>query len=320
MADHADDDGDGDSFVYRGGRAPQHITHAHVDESLAEIEDKAFSGCQNLLQVDTHDGIRKIGKTAFYRCESLPRINLKSVVEIERFACYGCVNLESIEFGGRLETIGDRAFSYCPLQHLKLPSVITIVKFAFFGCKRLTAVELSERLETIGAGAFCRCERLQRIAIPLKRDLFVYDDEDGYDQFHGCEQLATVDVVGGIHKTIASLHMENWRAEMLAEINRINQVLPRTPWGKTDEIRQWMTSVMDKMDHYKTEHCRYVKEGITLLELALWNAKLCEKEDSPAERQTKKAKVDGASARKEGRVTSGADVVIKNVLPFLQLE
>ena len=320
MADHADDDGDGDIFIYRGGRAPQHVTHVLIDKSLDAIEDRAFNGCQDLLQVDTHDGIRKIGKTAFYRCASLPRINLKSVVEIERFAFYGCVNLESVEFGDRLETFGDRAFAYCSQQHLKLPSVITIVKFAFFGCKRLTAVELSERLETIGAGAFCRCERLQRIAIPLKRDLFVYDDEDGYDQFHGCEQLATVDVVGGIHKTIASLHMENWRAEMLAEINRINQVLPRTPWGKTDEIRQWMTSVMDKMDHYKTEHCRYVKEGITLLELALWNAKLCEKEDSPAERQTKKAKVDGASARKERRVTCGADIVIKNVLPFLQLE
>ena len=111
---------------------------------------------------------------------------------------------------------------------------------------------------------------------------------------------------------------------MIAEINRINQVLPNTLANdKTEEIIQWMDSVLDKMDHYKAEHYRYVKEGITLLELALWKAKLDEKEDeedSSVERQRKKAKVDSEVARKERRVKCGADMVIKNVLPFLQLE
>ena len=80
MADHAEDnDGDEDIFVYRGGRAPQHVTHVLIDGSLAEIEDKAFIGCSFLLQVDTHDGVRKIGQRAFCNCTSLPRINLKSV-------------------------------------------------------------------------------------------------------------------------------------------------------------------------------------------------------------------------------------------------
>ena len=73
MADHADD-GDGDIFVYRGGRAPQHINHACIDESVDEIEDKAFYYCKNLLTVETHDGIRKIGRYAFCACESLRRI------------------------------------------------------------------------------------------------------------------------------------------------------------------------------------------------------------------------------------------------------
>ena len=109
---------------------------------------------------------------------------------------------------------------------------------------------------------------------------------------------------------------------MLAEINRINQVLPVTPTNeKTNVIREWMGSVVDKMDHYKAEHCRYVKEGVTLLELALWKAKLGEKEESAEEEKSKKkVKLDAESARKERRITCGADIVIKNVLPFLQLE
>ena len=35
---------------------------------------------------------------------------------------------------------------------------------------------------------------------------------------------------------------------------------------------------------------------------------------------TKKAKIDVESMRKERRITSGASIVIKNVLPFLKLE
>ena len=325
MADHADDEDendDGDIFVYRGGRAPQHVINVLIDESVAEIEDKAFSGCQNLLQVDSHDGLRKIGKRAFSWCVSLRRINLKSAVDIEEWAFYSCVNLADVEFGDRLETIGTGAFAYCSLQHLKLPSVTTIGYEAFFKCKHLAEIELSDRLESMGIGAFCRCERLQRIAIPLKRDLFEFSDiYHKYNQFDGCEQLTTVDLIGGIRKTVASLHMESWRVDTLAAINRINEVLPNTLADeKTDEIQRWMEVVMDKIDLYKAEHYRYVREGISLLELALWKAKLDETYDHPVEGHRKKAKVDTKAARKEKRITCGADIVIKNVFPFLKLE
>ena len=324
MADHAVDDNDGNIFIYRGGRAPQHITHVLIDKSIIEIEDDAFYECGDLAQVDTHDGIRKVGKYAFMRCKYLRRINIKSVIEIDHSAFYMCENLESVEFGDGLETIRNSAFGGCTaLEHLKLPSIINIGKSAFWNCKRMTDVELSERLETIEARAFRRCVRLQRISIPLKRGLLEYDDEwEAYDQFHDCEQPTTVDLVGGVHKTIASLHMDNWRTEMISEINRINQHLPTTPASeKTDAIRQWIDSVIDKMDHYKAKHYRHVKEGITLLELALWKFKLGENEDNSvvAEDLTEKAKVDAESARKEGRITCGADMVIKNVLPFLKL-
>ena len=97
---------------------------------------------------------------------------------------------------------------------------------------------------------------------------------------------------------------------MIGEINRINQVLPNTPaTEKTEEIQQWMESAIDKMDHYKAEHFRYVKEGITLLELALWKAKLLgEKEDQSVERQTKKAKV--AILKAQGRRGAVGGVLI----------
>eukprot|EP00986_Skeletonema_menzelii_P014704 scaffold10041_cov94-Skeletonema_menzelii.AAC.2 len=59
---------------------------------------------------------------------------------------------------------------------------------------------------------------------------------------------------------------------------------------------------------------------MTQLELAVWKAKLDEKEDkSTMKVQAKRAKIDEGNAREEMRITSGADIIIKNVLPFLKL-
>ena len=208
--DHAnEDDDDGDIFIYRGGRAPVHITHALIDKSVIEIEDYSFNSCHHLMQIDTHDGIRRVGKFAFYRCKSLRRINLKSAVKIGPSVFAGCKNLESVEFGDMLETIGNFALSGCTsLTHVKLPSIITIGACAFEYCERLTDIKLPERLETNEGGAFAGCGRLQRIAIPLKRDLFSFDYVwQKCNQFDNCKQLTTVDLVGGSTKL---LHRYTW--------------------------------------------------------------------------------------------------------------
>ena len=326
MADHAlDDDYDGDIYIYRGGQVPLHITHARIHESMNEVEESAFIGCKKLLQVDTHDGLRKVGPYAFMGCESLKRINLKPAVEIYQFAFENCENLESLEFGDRLETVRVMAFQGCEsLQQLNLPTITEISAYLFRYCKRLTDVELSERLEIIWPNAFTDCERLQHITIPLKRGLFVLDrprTAPEYNQFDGCEQLTTVHLVGGVHKTIASLYMESWRTEMISEINRINQVLPTTRANeKTNAIQQWMESLLDKLDHYKAGHRSCVKEATILLELALWKISLTENWAESIEMEGRKMTRGRKRARKENSVTSGADIIIRNVLPFLKLE
>ncbi|MCP4748681.1 MAG: leucine-rich repeat domain-containing protein [Desulfobacteraceae bacterium] len=131
MADNAQDNDDGgDVFVYRGGRAPQHVTHVLIDKSVDEIEERAFAHCKRLLHVETHDGIRKVGRWAFCDCASLPRINLQSVVEIEFKAFIGCENMTDVEIGDELEIIGAGAFSFCKsLKYLKLSSVVIIGLF-----------------------------------------------------------------------------------------------------------------------------------------------------------------------------------------------
>ena len=104
---------------------------------------------------------------------------------------------------------------------------------------------------------------------------------------------------------------------MNQEIDRINQDLPNTDDDeKTDAIRLWITSVIGRMEHFKAEHNRLLKENMTQLELAVWKANLDEIENDTIEGR---ATIDTAGARNERRITSGAVIIIRNVLPFLKL-
>ena len=107
---------------------------------------------------------------------------------------------------------------------------------------------------------------------------------------------------------------------MQDEIDRINQTLPniRLGIGKTQAIQQWIDSVLQRMEHYKSEHQILLKESMTLLELALWKANLCENED--AQEGVRVTRGQRKRARKDRCITSGASIVIKNVLPFLALK
>jgi hypothetical protein len=109
---------------------------------------------------------------------------------------------------------------------------------------------------------------------------------------------------------------------MNQEINRINELLPNTPANeKATVIQGWIRSVTDRMENYKVEHNTLLKEIMTQLELALRKVKLDEKGEEVEDSNViaKKAKIDVESVRKERRIMSGANIVIKNVLAFLQL-
>jgi hypothetical protein len=309
-----------DIFVYTGGNqdVPFDVTNVRIDQSVNVIPSRAFFGRRCLVSVDTHDGIDKVETSAFQGCRSLRGIKLPGVREIEYAAFNYCTAMTSVEFSAKLVTIGGFAFHGTSLRKIRMPSIRTVELSAFRYCKQLTDLELSGDLESINPYAFIRCTSLRRIAIPLKDDMFLLSTEQRYSQFDQCENLITVDLVGGIHKTISSLLLESWKDEMKQEIDRINHVLPHTDsYEKTAEIWGWIRSVIDRMEHYKDEHNTLLEENMTQLELAVWKAKLDEKEGDNSIKEWSKS--DTADARNERRIMSGARIVINNVLPFLQL-
>ena len=102
----------------------------------------------------------------------------------------------------------------------------------------------------------------------------------------------------------------------------LNRELPNiNPYQKTYDIQLWMRTLINAMERGKAEHNSLLKKHMTLLELAVWKAKLDDEEEDSTQkvRTTKRAKIYEKSAREAKRITSGADTIIKNVLPFLKL-
>ena len=313
---HGDDD---DIFVYMGGdqQVPRGVRRAKIHKSVRIIPRGAFQNCEYLISVEFHDGVEIIEEEAFRECYSFEGpIKLLGVKIIKEKAFWGCESMADVEFGDKLETIGKYGFRDTGLKKIRMPSVRTIGVAAFADCFELFDVECGEGMRTLQGQAFDNCWKLKRIALPLKDNMI----EDNV--FFFCKDLTTIDLVGGIHQTVASLHLESWRNEMNNEIIRINQTLLtiNDPREKTAEIQQWMRRVLHRLDHYKTEHKALLTEATTLLELALWKAGLSDNNGGEGNKEEVTALVEMESSRDEIRYTSGADIVIKNVLPFLALK
>ena len=324
-------------YVYRGEEGeiiPREATHITVHEDCTIVRVHAFFRHRNIVEVICHENVKRIVEEAFYECPSLKRVIMPGVEVVERGAFMECEALEHVECG-KLEIIGYWAFGNCgSLENINLPSA-RIVGESAFGNSALTYVKFGSKLEKLKETVFWACTSLERITLPLKDGMFAYDDA-----FIECESLHQVDLVEGeVHETIAAFQLEEWRNEMYEEINSINQTLPDAYAGyderdgeydennnydngeKARTTRTWIRSVLQKIVHYKAEHRRVLSEAATLLELAIWKANLNDTDGSRIVREgVRTTRGSVKRARREVCVTSGASIVIKNVLPFLELK
>ncbi len=356
-------------FIYRGQPAPLNITSARIDPSIHSIPEETFLGCEQLTDVEVNERLRRIGKGGFQDCTSLTGFNFKPLSSIGPLAFANCISLGDIEFGNKLEIGPSAFISCTSIRRIKIPTITTIEAYVFSRCRNLTDVEIGKGLTSIGPFAFngctalrriklasallighaaflnCEhltefdapldlrkigdvafqgCTRLVRISIPLNDGMFGQNSR----AFTRCPRLARVELVGDIHDAISLLGLKEWQHAMNEEIERINLFLPGAD-DKSSAIQNWFESVQGKMNRYKLEHNKLLKESLSLLELLLWKIKVDELEKNMLEAPTKKAKIDHHNERKETntfsshdmrarcRLDCNATVIIGNVLPFL---
>ncbi|MBR5187075.1 MAG: leucine-rich repeat protein, partial [Clostridia bacterium] len=139
------------------------ISVFEAPEALEEIGENAFCGIQTLKKVILHSGVTRIGKNAFYRCESLEeaivnaqeigdyaffaceklnRLSLKQTKIIGKNAFEECLQLGNIALPDGLTQIGERAFKDCGMTDITVPkTVLKTENESFSGCPRITVYD-----------------------------------------------------------------------------------------------------------------------------------------------------------------------------------
>lgn len=103
--------------------------------SVVSVGERAFLYQKNLEYVTLPATIKKIGKQAFYDCESLKAIQMPAVEELGDL-CLCAENLKKIELPDTLKVIGASVFSKLKMDSLHVPaSVEEIGARAFSGCE-----------------------------------------------------------------------------------------------------------------------------------------------------------------------------------------
>lgn len=195
------------------------ITSVTIDDDVTNIGDHAFSGCQNLTQVNigrrsklTYIGERAfqscgfssitlpddlplttIREAAFFNCQKLEKIDLTGcykLTTISKWAFGSCMKIGTVELPYNLTDIGEAAFELCyDLATIRIPSGVTrIEKNTFYYCTDLTSVSTTNNVTSIGVGAFEGCRNLKNFVFPTQ----ITEISDS--TFLGCSELTSVTI------------------------------------------------------------------------------------------------------------------------------
>ena len=115
-------------------------------DSVMEIANYAFSGCNGLMSVTIPSRISSIGYGTFANCTGLETLVIPgTVTTIANDAFCGCSDLTSVIISNGVQHIGSYAFAYCT---------------------SLTSIVIPNSVESIGVGAFAACDALKTATIP----------------------------------------------------------------------------------------------------------------------------------------------------------
>ena len=173
-----------------------------TDIDLRTIGNYAFNNCIQLKSIVFPKKLESIGYRAFYNCEALEKITVKSIslknftekntfyeagketagidvvfedtvkqIPSRMFYCDSSyyARIKSVKIGSAVNTIGVDAFAYCyDLQKVTISDnsdLRTIDDGSFYSCISLESIILPEKLETVDYKAFYNCTSLKKITV-----------------------------------------------------------------------------------------------------------------------------------------------------------
>ncbi|MDE6473096.1 MAG: leucine-rich repeat domain-containing protein, partial [Ureaplasma sp.] len=166
------------------------LTSIVIPNSVSEIGEAAFLGCNNLESITLPNSLKTIGQAIFRDTKSLKSITIPSLIrnipkyafaasgltsivipdltwEIWEGAFSDCNNLESVTIPTTIDKIDIKTFQNCVnLTEINLGNVSTIETSAFSNCQSLSNIYLPNSLRTIKQFAFANCTSFRTITLP----------------------------------------------------------------------------------------------------------------------------------------------------------
>ena len=155
------------------------ITNVDIPDSVEEIENEAFRGCEELISVKLSSSMKIIKKEVFSCCENLKSIYINDNIErIEKDAFTYCVNLNDIYIGKNVHKFICNPFRGCSkLKSIQVSQenkfynsinncnaiINTLTGELICGCDNTIFVE---GIKSISSDSFYKCSNLNSINIP----------------------------------------------------------------------------------------------------------------------------------------------------------
>ena len=195
-----------------------------IFHNCEKIGRDAFYQCNSLQEITLPKNLKQVGSYAFFNCNQLKNIIFPSEVEtISYHAFEACYNLASIQFPPALKRIEANAFSSCnSLSSINLPGLTSISNNTFNGCSNLTEVKLPSTLESIGDYAFENCSNLTKVytytVLPINIDqntftnfkaTTLYVPTQSYDNYYWSTQWGQFKEIKEFDEPYTYIYLDN---------------------------------------------------------------------------------------------------------------
>lgn len=162
------------------------VTDVTIPDGVKSIGKYAFYGYSSLKSISFPSSIRSIGESAFYDCPNLDEVyatNIEDWCKIKFEDTYS----NPISYGSKIYIDGELA------TDITIPKGITkICDYAFANCETITNVVIPNSVISIGDSAFNCCSNLKNISIPNSVVNI------GKGAFSSCFNLEKVEIPDGI--------------------------------------------------------------------------------------------------------------------------
>ena len=174
---------------------PSVIRQLDVNYTITKIGKMAFYACESLVSVIFNGNLLSIGDNSFAACPNLESIILDGIIDTIGDSIFAdCTKLKDVTIGCDMEELNGNLFSGClSLESLAIMgNVLMIEAYAFSHFVNLENIHIEGNIGNIGALAFSGCSNLKNVVFGA--EVLIIDS----NAFYNCTSLESIVINGNI--------------------------------------------------------------------------------------------------------------------------